>query len=61
MNHITVIIKLCPAKSWGPADFVIYLFIVYLTTLSVSRLLASDERMTESNKLESMWKEAVVA
>jgi hypothetical protein len=35
----------------------IYLFIVYLTTLSVSQ----NERMIVNNKLERMWKEAAVA
>jgi hypothetical protein len=40
----------------------IYLFIVYLTTLSVSQdYLASNEKMIVNNVMERMWKEAVVA
>jgi hypothetical protein len=33
-----------------------YLFMVYLTTLSVSQAIASNERIIVNNELERMWK-----
>jgi hypothetical protein len=48
-------------KQAGAVKEVIYLFLVYLTTLSVSEYMASNERLIVNNELEMMWKEAVVA
>jgi hypothetical protein len=45
----------------GKHDDVDYLFMVYLTTLSVSDYIVSKERMVVSNELEVTLKQVVVA
>jgi hypothetical protein len=44
-----------------PVHIILLIFIVYLTTLSVSHYIASNERIIVNNELERMWKEAVMA